>query len=55
MAVCYYKYEIKGKLVGVGEKTLAALVDSGLAERGPSPRHPGAIGWAITEAGKAAL
>ena len=56
MSYCHYKYELKGQLgLGVGAKTLEALVQRGLAKIGPSPRQPGQMGYAITPAGQAAL
>lgn len=56
MDLCPYRFEVKGKFsAGVGSTTLAGLVERGLAEVGESPRHKGAMGWAITEAGRAAL
>jgi hypothetical protein len=54
MSLCYYKFEIIGKMP-VGTITLARLVDRGFAEYGPSPRQPGAMGWAITDEGRRAL
>lgn len=37
---------------GVGEVTLASLVEAGLLEKGPSSRHHGAAGYRPTELGK---
>lgn len=42
---------IKGQLTGVGHATLAALVELGLAETGPSTRYYGEMGWRITDDG----
>ncbi|MBR0938222.1 hypothetical protein [Bradyrhizobium jicamae] len=39
---------IKGQFAGIGDKTLATLVELGLAETGPSKRYCGEIGWRIT-------
>lgn len=54
MDLCWYRFEIVGKLP-VGKITLDRVVERGLAEIGPSPRQPGVMGWAITEAGRRAL
>lgn len=39
----------KGKLVGTGVKTLEKLVELGLAEKGPSQRYWGEIGYRTTD------
>ena len=55
MDVCPNRFELNGKMDGVGPKTLAGLVARRLAEAGQSPRQPAQPGWAITQAGKLAL
>jgi hypothetical protein len=55
MDVCPYRFELNGKMPGVGPKTLERLVARSLAEAGQSPRQPAQPGWAITQAGKLAL
>lgn len=45
------EFLIKGELVGIGDVTLASLVDRGLAETGPSRKYGPQIGWRITDDG----
>jgi len=40
---------------GVGDKTLAALLERGFLERGPCSRYKGQEGWGITEEGRKAI
>jgi hypothetical protein len=44
-------FVVRGKLAGVGLKTLQSLVDMGLAEKGPCERYHGAIGWRVKSDG----
>ncbi|MGO9038556.1 MAG: hypothetical protein ACLPV2_09905 [Steroidobacteraceae bacterium] len=56
MDSCHYEYELQGQIGrGVGRGTLQELVRRGLAKQGPSPRQRGEVGYAITDAGRAAL
>jgi hypothetical protein len=51
IAFDHRNFHIKGELVGIGAVTLAALVDLGLLETGPSQRYYGEIGWRVTPDG----
>jgi hypothetical protein len=52
MELEHEKFHIKAELgTGIGDKTIAHLLELGLIEAGPNHRHYGQIGWRLTDDG----
>lgn len=52
MTLNHTSFHIKAELgTGIGEKTIESLLQLGLIEAGPNPRHYGQIGWRLTPNG----